>query len=61
MLFGTQPFVDLARLELSTAGLKEYRMAIFGPVLGDRTHPQVTERAVEMAAEIAEMLRPASS
>jgi hypothetical protein len=58
VLFGTQPFVDLAHLELSTAGLKEYRMAVFGPVLGDRTESQVTERAIEMAAEIGAWLRP---
>jgi hypothetical protein len=55
-LVGTRPFVDLARLELSTAGLKETRMAVFGTVLGDVAKERVEARARQMAGEIAELL-----
>ena len=56
VLFATQPFVDLARIELSAAGLADMRIAVFGPVLGDRSAAQVVERATEMAAEIEALL-----
>jgi hypothetical protein len=56
VLFGTQPFVDLARIELSANGLTEMRMVVFGPVLGDRSHDQVVERATVMAAEVEALL-----
>jgi hypothetical protein len=52
VLIGTEPFVDLARITLTAAGLKEIRMAVFGPALGDRTARDVTSRAAEMAAEL---------
>jgi hypothetical protein len=57
ILFGTRPFVDLARIELSAAGLSELRMSVFGPALGDRTEDVVLARAAEMAVEIEELLR----
>jgi hypothetical protein len=56
VLFATEPFVDLARLELSAAGVSELRVVVFGPVLGDRTAAQVVERATEMASELEAML-----
>jgi hypothetical protein len=56
VLFATEPFVDLARIELSAAGLPELRVAVFGPVLGDRPATEVIERAAEMAAEVEALL-----
>jgi hypothetical protein len=52
VLIGTEPFVDLARITLTAAGLKDFRMAVFGPALGDCTVAEVTSRAAEMAAEL---------
>jgi hypothetical protein len=56
ILFGTQPFVDLARIELSAAGLTELRMSVFGPTLGDRTEDVVVARAAELGAELKDLL-----
>ena len=56
LLVGTEPFADLARLEVSTAGLAQLRLVVFGPVLGDVAPAAVQVRAREMAAEVLALL-----
>jgi hypothetical protein len=57
VLFGTSPFVDLAKIEMSRNGLAQFRHAIFGRVLGDVPVDGVRARAREMAEDVLEFLK----